>query len=334
MCGQENKEPKESVWHLVSHFFEDITHFDGKFFSTLKLLVIRPGFLPKEYMIGRRASYLNPVRMYVFTSAFFFLISFTFFRGEQGGTGESLKISDSSNINGKTMAAISKMDSATFADFTRGINRENGHEDVPMTRGQFKLYVDTLFKSEVLNIGRGKYHSIAEYDSLVRAGVIKHGWLTRKFIYKVFELKEKYNNDLNAVQKAIGENLLHSLPQMLFISLPLLALLLKLLYYRRRQFYYVNHAIFSIDLYIFVFITLLIIFSVDKLNGYLHWGVLTFFNTLLSLGMFFYTYKAMRKFYGQRRAKTIVKFLLLLFTFLILLLVLFASFILFSFFTI
>jgi hypothetical protein len=330
MCGQENKEPKETVWHLVSHFFEDITHFDGKFFSTLKLLVIRPGFLPKEYMIGRRASYLNPVRMYVFTSAFFFLISFAFFRGQEGAA----KINDSSDVNGKTIAAISKMDSATFADFTRSVNREEGRKDVPMTREQFKLYVDTLFKSKVLNIGGDKYNSKAGYDSLIHAGVLKPGWLKRKFVYKLLELKEKYNNDFNVVQKAIGEHLLHSLPQMLFISLPLLALLLKLLYYRRKQFYYVNHAIFSIDLYIFVFITLLIIFSVDKLNDYLHWGILTFFNTLISLGMFFYTYKAMRKFYGQRRAKTIAKFLLLLFAFLILLLVLFVSFILFSFFTI
>ena len=78
VCGQENIETKESVWDLVSHFFRDITHFDGNFFSTVKYLIIKPGFLSKEYMIGRRASYVNPVRMYIFTSAFFFLLFFTF----------------------------------------------------------------------------------------------------------------------------------------------------------------------------------------------------------------------------------------------------------------
>ncbi len=77
VCGQQNLEPKETVWHLVQHFFEDITHFDGKFFSTVKYLLKRPGFLSSEYMIGRRASYLNPIRMYVFTSAIFFLILFS-----------------------------------------------------------------------------------------------------------------------------------------------------------------------------------------------------------------------------------------------------------------
>ncbi|MEO6723037.1 MAG: DUF3667 domain-containing protein, partial [Ferruginibacter sp.] len=83
ICGQENIEPKESFWHLVAHFFYDITHFDGKFFSTLKYLIWRPGFLPAEYARGRRASYLNPIRMYVFTSAFFFLIFFSFMQPKE-----------------------------------------------------------------------------------------------------------------------------------------------------------------------------------------------------------------------------------------------------------
>jgi len=55
-CGQENIEPKQSVWHLINHFFSDITHFDGKFFITVKDLFAKPGFLSKEYMAGRRAS--------------------------------------------------------------------------------------------------------------------------------------------------------------------------------------------------------------------------------------------------------------------------------------
>ncbi|MFI5131717.1 MAG: DUF3667 domain-containing protein, partial [Chitinophagales bacterium] len=77
VCGQENLEPKESFWHLVTHFFYDITHFDGKFFTTLKDLLFKPGFLTREYMKGRRVNYLNPIRMYVFTSAIFFLVFFS-----------------------------------------------------------------------------------------------------------------------------------------------------------------------------------------------------------------------------------------------------------------
>ena len=74
VCGQENIEPKESAWELVVHFFNDITHFEGKFGKAIRYVLFRPGFLPAEYARGRRMSYMNPVRMYVFTSAFFFII--------------------------------------------------------------------------------------------------------------------------------------------------------------------------------------------------------------------------------------------------------------------
>ena len=78
-CGQENIVPHETFWNMVKHFFYDITHFDSKFFDTLKDLLFRPGYLPKEFVSGRRASYLNPIKMYVFTSAVFFLIFFLIF---------------------------------------------------------------------------------------------------------------------------------------------------------------------------------------------------------------------------------------------------------------
>ena len=64
VCGQEKLEPKESLWYLIVHFFNDVTHFDGKFFSSLKDILFKPGFLSKEYMKG----YL------------FFLLLFPFFK--------------------------------------------------------------------------------------------------------------------------------------------------------------------------------------------------------------------------------------------------------------
>ena len=82
VCGQENLEPQESFWHLVTHFLFDLIHFDGKFFITLKYLLFKPGFLAEEHSKGRRASYLHPIRFYIFTSAFFFLIMFSFYGQE------------------------------------------------------------------------------------------------------------------------------------------------------------------------------------------------------------------------------------------------------------
>uniref|UniRef100_A0ABZ2YMC8 DUF3667 domain-containing protein n=1 Tax=Chitinophaga pollutisoli TaxID=3133966 RepID=A0ABZ2YMC8_9BACT len=72
--GQENVETGESFGHLVNHFFQDITCYDSKFLTTLKFLFFYPGLLTREYIAGKRMSYVNPVRLYVFTSFVFFLM--------------------------------------------------------------------------------------------------------------------------------------------------------------------------------------------------------------------------------------------------------------------
>lgn len=298
VCGQENIEPAESAWHLVTHFFNDITHFDGKFFSTLKFLILKPGFLSGEYKMGRRASYLNPIRMYVFTSAIFFLIFFSVYHFDN-------VLSSPQKFNGKTTKLIAAMDSADFSDFTKDINK-----GVPMSRQQFEYYKDTVSFKNAINFSDG-YKTKTEYDSLIKAGKIQDYWLKREMIYKQFEINEKYKSDPNKILNSLVIIFIHNIPQMLFISLPLFALFLMLLYWSRKEFYYASHAIFSIHLYIFIFIDLLLIMLLNKLASMEHLSWLNFVIIFFYIYIFFYMYKAMRNFYGQRRGKTILKFILL-----------------------
>jgi hypothetical protein len=323
-CGQENIEPKESVWDLISHFFKDITHFDGKFFNTVKYLFKKPGFLSKEYMIGRRAAYVNPIRMYIFTSAFFFLIFFSLMKIDKKAKFAEV------NMNGETYTEIEAMDSLTFDAFTKNINKGDHKQALPMTRPEFKKYFDSSALSKAMSFTDLKYKSKTEYDSVLAAGK-KDGWLRKLVIYKQIELNEKYHN-LGGRQaiKDFGDILLHSLPQIFFILLPIFAFILKLLYIRRKEFYYVNHGIFSIHFYIFWFISMLILFGLGELNARLDWGIITFIQVLIGFGIFFYLYKAMRNFYRQRRAKTVIKFMILCFSLLITIILLFLIFMLYS----
>jgi Protein of unknown function (DUF3667) len=325
ICGQENLEPKESFWYLVTHFFNDITHFDGKFFTTLKDLLFRPGFLSKEYMRGRRASYLNPVRMYVFTSAIFFLLFFSFFYSDKDT--DIITIND---INGKTVAQIDKMDSASFAAFTANINKEDDKPALPMSREEFKKYKDSVMYNSGFQIAGINYRSKEQYDSMLASGTKKHNWLERQFVYKVIAINERYDRDPKKIAGAFKITLIHSLPQMLFISLPLLALILKLLYIRRKQFYYVSHGIFSLHLYIFLFIAMLFLFGISKLNHQLDWGALTFISTILTIWLVVYEYLALKYFYKQGWVKTFLKFFLVNILFSIVIGLLFAVFTFFS----
>lgn len=330
VCGQENVEPKESALYLVRHFFEDITHFDGKFFTSLKYLITRPGFLSREYMNGRRASYLNPVRMYVFTSAIFFLIFFSVNHPEDRKMDDVLKV----DINKKSLQEIEAMDSAAFAAFTADINVRDGKPKKPMTRETFARYKDSVLEGGVISFSDRKYRTRAEYDSAQAIVSSKDGWIMKKLINKQIELNEKYRRSGNQLFNGLFAALLHKLPQMMFIALPLLALLLKLLYRRQRQYYFVSHGIFCIHLYIFIFIDILAILALNGLHSWSGWNIFNILGSVLGFAAFFYMYKAMRNFYQQRRAKTILKFVLFNILNFIVLVTLFIIFLLFSFFNI
>jgi hypothetical protein len=324
-CGQENVEPKETFWHMVTHFFYDITHFDSSFFHTVHHLIIRPGFLSKEYVRGKRASYLHPIRMYVFSSAIFFLLFFSFFAKNRG------------NVNN----AEKPMDSAQRAVYIKSLEdslQKNKNDTVLLVK--LMVAKDTtkpLLPEKDKNgfhigITNRDYKSFGEYDSIQKTLLPdqRDNWLERRVNKKAIDLDNKFRDNPEEAGRKLLDSVLHRLPYMLFISLPLFALILKLVYIRRKQFYYYEHGVFTIHLYVFSFIVLMVAFALDELSRVRGWGFIDIFEWLLFFSMFFYLYKAMRKFYGQRRGKTFIKFLLVsLFSF-IMMLVLFIFIMIFS----
>lgn len=289
ICGQENLEPRESVRELTVHFFNDITHFDGKFFSSLKYLFTKPGFLSAEYAAGRRASYLNPVRMYLFTSALFFLVYFSFF----SGTGFR-KWSETSNKG-------------------TGSLRPKSIESGNFNPGDTAWYNDREDAGDsAVFFGNRSYRSREEYDSLRNAGLAKEGFIRRIFLYKSFDLKEKYGRDKKRFTENLWDKFKHLLPQTFFLSLPIIALFLKLLYHRRKEYYFTAHLIFTLHFYVFVYLTRLITECVIKLSSlkYLHW--LSYIELIFTFSVLYYGYRAMKNFYCQSAGKTLIKYILLI----------------------
>jgi hypothetical protein len=71
-CGQENHDLKVPIGHLAFEVFEGFTHFDTKFYNTIKAIFLSPGKITKDFLEGRRGRYVPPVRLY-------FLVAFVFF---------------------------------------------------------------------------------------------------------------------------------------------------------------------------------------------------------------------------------------------------------------
>ncbi|MEO8862343.1 MAG: hypothetical protein ABI358_13010, partial [Ginsengibacter sp.] len=149
----------------------------------------------------------------------------------------------------------------------------------------------------------------------VTTGNVKDNWFIRMLTRKNIEIDQKYHNNADAAVNRFTETFLHTIPQLLFLLLPLFALILKFLYTRHKQFYYTDHAIFTIHFYIFVFIGFLFIFGLQYLSSITGATWLEYVKNIFTLLLLFYLYKAMRNFYQQKRLKTIIKFFLLLFSF-------------------
>jgi Protein of unknown function (DUF3667) len=74
-CGQRVEPPVHSLLHFSRVATEDLTHADSRLWRTLGTLLFRPGFLTNEFLAGRRARYLPPVRLYLVLSVAFFLFA-------------------------------------------------------------------------------------------------------------------------------------------------------------------------------------------------------------------------------------------------------------------
>ena len=74
-CGQQYHTGKNlALRSFVSEGFEAFTSLDSRVWTTLKLLLIKPGFLTAEYWAGRRVKYVKPLRLYLTVAAFYFFI--------------------------------------------------------------------------------------------------------------------------------------------------------------------------------------------------------------------------------------------------------------------
>lgn len=74
-CGQAAIDPDPTLREFLHESAEQFLHWDGKLFGTFRLLLTRPGLLTQEYLAGRRARYISPLRVYLLCSVLFFFVS-------------------------------------------------------------------------------------------------------------------------------------------------------------------------------------------------------------------------------------------------------------------
>jgi hypothetical protein len=267
-CGQKDLPRRQTIGDLLTNFLGSFFSFESKFFRTFGSILFKPGRIIKDYNAGRRERYYHPARMYVFLSFLFFLIF--------------ALIPDEEKI-----------------DLTNNGRKLSGEETAAL--------LDTLNTIPWQNYSP---KTIAEYDSIQKARPLekRDGAIERYFQRKFISLKEREGYDNKTIWRTFGEKLQDNIPKMIFLLLPIFALLLKLLYLRR-DFFYSEHLVFSVFFYDFLFLVG-IIGLLCSTTSWLNW-----INAIIFIYAFYYLYKAMRGVYGQSKFKTAVKFMLLTWTF-------------------
>jgi hypothetical protein len=253
-CGQRHEPHVHSIMEFAGEAFESITHADSRVWRTLWLLLAKPGFLTKEFLDGRRVSYLPPFRLYLVMSVLLFLVI---------------------AFAGRDTAIVEAKVSASPSEATIEVV-DPPEDEAPPERVQ----------------------RICERSQFNIPG------MTQERARAVCEKGLKDDGH------PLVESMLHNIPRALFLLLPLLALVMQLMYWRRK---YVEHLLFFIHNHAFTFALYAILIGAMSLisNGWLvALGVLVmiFYPPL-------YTYRAMRRVFPQNRWLTRLKFAVLVFAY-------------------
>jgi hypothetical protein len=147
-------------------------------------------------------------------------------------------------------------------------------------------------------------------DALTNLGYPITFWNTFEYdlVIKSYSNIDQMKNDGG---KSYLKNLFSTISISLFIFLPIFTLFLMLLYIRR-NYTYIEHLVFVFNTQTVFFLLLTIFYLINFIRD--SGSILGIFILLFML----YLYKAMRNFYGQSRGKTIVKYFLLNFFYLVL----------------
>ncbi|RZL44236.1 MAG: DUF3667 domain-containing protein [Pedobacter sp.] len=300
-CGQENVETRKTFHHLFVHFFEDLTHYENSFWKTIINLFGKPSQLTKEYLSGKRMSYLAPVRLYIFISfVTFFILSLTPSKiDSEDFTVHEAQPSAPKN-NSKNIPAN---DSLTFELGKTPL--QDSIIKVPQLKKTQTPY--ELFRSR----------SIKELDSIQKYG--KEDDRVPDYFYSVVRksilVTQKFTP--NEILQKLTESLQKNFPKVLIIYMPLFAFFLWL-FHGKKRWYYFDHGIFTLHYFSFLLLIALVLSLLSELFALgEEYFLISLLDTIIKIvgygWMIYYFFLAHYRFYGEGWMISLIKSSILFF---------------------
>lgn len=291
MCSQSVKEIDRPFSIVFYDFLGNVFAFDTRFWRTFLNLIIRPGFLTKEFFAGHGVRYASPIRFFIFASFVLFLL-LQIYTGRGLNSALNRPVKEGGSILGLDSVSVVAADSV-FSDL--------GEEVDPAVLGNFSFSdsSDHILSSVDFNAVmqapdlRSALNNLAlqfekqletEEDSEKRARLINYIRLCR------------------SPEQVLARGLKY-MSWAFFLLLPVFALLLWLFYFRR-NLYYIRHLIFSIHLHSFIFIVFILLTIIYMIFE----GSLGLISLILLFTIPIYLLLALKRFYGQGIGKLLLKF--------------------------
>jgi hypothetical protein len=276
-CGQRLEPPIHSLWHFLRIATEDVTHADSRLWRTLAALLFKPGFLTREFLDGRRARYLPPVRLYLVLSVVFFVML--------AATGRT---PDEAHVTPETRAGLAEARQA--AAQARAAGAPLVLIATPAAAGA----------APAAGVGPGTpgehtysvFEGDPEHCKLINYNGPWQSTLRPLFVRSCIQATRDRG-------RSLLQSFLHNLPRAMFLFLPLLAGVMMLLYWHPRH-YYVEHLLFCVHNHAFAFLAVLLAVLLSALLPF----AAPLIGWVATLYMAWYLFRSMRVMYRQGRLRT------------------------------
>jgi hypothetical protein len=311
VCGQPVETHRRSVFTLLHDFVKDIASFDSRILRTARALLFQPGELSLAFREGRTQRYVPAVRLYLFMSLIFFLtLSFAGIAILQLALMSTSQrfVQDKNHdvfiVKNGTREPMTGFKADDKGNVYLG-NPALGHKVVSGMKadGQLTQTIATqphfFARFGSVKPGHAPAKVLADMDQELKKADKKKstfGTWVNEHVARMFKV-------LATDPAAINGPLTTWIPRALFILLPLFALLLAAFYWRqRREFFFVDHLVFSLNMHTFGFALLLI---AAGLAQFLPDEIVLVFAVLAPA---VYLFLAMKRFYRQGWFWTSAKF--------------------------
>ena len=316
-CGEERDTHRRSLARLLHDLIEDVLSLDSRILRTANALIFRPGELSCAFREGRLRRYVPPIRLYFFVTLLFFLtLSVTgvaLMRLEI--VGRPVTPALRAKIENATNSALVKIqrDARKSSRPLQTSKISSGHDNIYIVSTQGKILLPSLQADFFVRKGTPAPKLSSDTREFLAKARLR---LKKEQAYLVARQSEWGIGDwvLSHAQRAIlvlerdpdavNGPLMSWIPRALFLLLPIFAMLLALFYIgTRREFYFVDHLVFSLNFHSFAFVVLTLVAISTSVGNRFQLG----WFALVAVGI--YMLLAMKRFYGQGWVKSSLKFL-------------------------